>query len=96
MAQPCSINNAVRYLKPCLQSESNDLVCLTQILSLWKDCKEPVEKPKMSQNANSIDARFEMLQDGTFILRQGKIPNLHMDKKSVIFLKILLILIWSM
>ena len=48
MAQPCSINNAVRYLKPCLQSESNDLVCLTQILSLCKDCKEPVVKPKMS------------------------------------------------
>ena len=40
MAQHCSINNSVWHLKPCLQSESNDLLCLTHILSLWKYCKK--------------------------------------------------------
>ena len=97
MAQPCSINNSVWHLKPCLQSESNDLLCVTQILSHWKDCKEPVKKSKMSQNANILDALFEMPQDEAFF-ETGKNTKWKFPygQKSVTFLKILLYLIWSM
>ena len=42
------------------------VVCVTQKLSHWKDCKKLVKKSKMSQNANILDALFEVPQDEAF------------------------------